>query len=95
MFKHCLDANLCIYYLLNSFMLVVLITIYPLLCKRNQWTGFYMIGTFVVKKLWSKSTKKILEYSIKIQNNWKTKTFIFRSKFNLHSYKIFDVNKLY
>ena len=46
-----------------------------------------MIGTFVVKKLWSKSTKKILEYSIKIQNNWKTKTFIFRSKFNLHSYK--------
>ena len=58
MFKHCLDANLCIYYLLNSFMLVVLITIYPLLCKRNQWTGFYMIGTFVVKNYGLKVQKK-------------------------------------
>ena len=23
----------------------------PLICRANQWTGFYMIGTFVMKEL--------------------------------------------
>ena len=23
----------------------------PLICRVNQWTGFYMIGTFVMKEL--------------------------------------------
>ena len=23
----------------------------PLICPANQWTGFYMIGTFVMKKI--------------------------------------------
>ena len=23
----------------------------PLICRANQWTGFYMIGTFVIKEL--------------------------------------------
>ena len=26
----------------------------PLICKANQWTGFYMLGTSVMKKLNSK-----------------------------------------
>ena len=27
----------------------------PLICCENQWTGFYMIGTFDMKKLKAKS----------------------------------------
>ena len=33
-------------YKLKSF-----VTEVPIICRANQWTGFYMIGTFVMKAL--------------------------------------------
>ena len=59
------------------------IDISPLLYKRNQYTSFYMIGTFIIKKLRPES-EKILEYRIEMQT--KTGSYL-GSKFNLHSHK--------
>ena len=32
----------------------------PLICYANQWTGFYMVGTFVMKELMHKEIKAYL-----------------------------------
>ena len=34
------------------------IEISPLICSANQWTGFYMIGTIVMKELMVKSSRQ-------------------------------------
>ena len=34
----------------------------PLICRANQWTGFCMIGTSVIKELKSMSIKTIKNY---------------------------------
>ena len=60
--------------LFNSFMTQVPITKNsPLICSANQWTGFYMMGTSVVKKLrtmilaWGNQP---IELQVK-KSNWK------------------------
>ena len=39
---------------INSFMTEAVITlkpVHPLICRENQWTGFYMIAASVMKEL--------------------------------------------
>lgn len=50
-FNYYLDAILFIYYLPYFFndKGPYHIEVGSLLCKENQWAGFYMIGTFIIK----------------------------------------------
>ena len=62
----------------------------PLICTANQWTGFYVTGTFVIKELikselffnklttnyeYSRSNRKNLPVTIQRQLSEKLKTF--------------------
>ena len=42
----------------------------PLVCRTNQWTGFYMIWTSVMKDLNNSSKLDFLSLKIKISCNW-------------------------
>ena len=43
----------------------------PLICSANQWTGFYMIGTFVIKDL-----KLFLPYKHQKQRSKQNKLYL-------------------
>ena len=52
MYKGLEGCNICFPWLFNSFMTEVTnVETSPLICRANQWTGFYMIGTSIMKEL--------------------------------------------
>ena len=80
----------------------------PLVCRANQWTCFYMIGTFVMKEL-KKSylfevyssflsafdTSQILLMASYLLNNFKTSLCVINR--NLHTLLIssYDIQRIY
>ena len=79
-FKESVVAILGYALVLNSFMMDVLI-----ICRANQWTGFYMIGTFVIKELRNALLlfKNVQRYLLLNSNSLEKKCMFFKNVYML------------